>query len=309
MKRLLASLGAGLFLAAGTSVLATTPAQAAACSQGTGVTVIVDFGSLGKPTAAGCDPATGGERAGQSFVDAGFPLTYATKDAGFVCRVSGLPADDPCTDAAPSDRYWSLWWADGKGGPWIYASRGVGSLRAPEGGYVAFRFHTGSARASAPAVAPTSRVRATASPAPTSAPPKPQPGPTRKPRPGSKGSAPASAAASAPANARATATPSVAPSASLTASASASPSATASASPSTSASATASATSSVTASATGSATPSAGVPAANEITAGPQDVTPTAAQEKNGLPVWVPIVVVVALVGVAGGLAARRRTR
>lgn len=269
------------------------PAQAAACSGDTGVIVVVDSAELGGGVVAGC-AANGSGRAGtEVFRQAGVDLTFVTGQSGMVCQVGGRPAERSCADAPPVDAYWSLWTAPASGGPWTYASRGVGSLRAPENGYVAFAWHQGSGRAQPPAVTAAARTTPTPSAAPTSARPTPRPTPPRKVRPT------ATSNASSPAGAPA----SVSPSTEATTSAPPSASASATVTPSASASATPSASSSA------SATPSAGLPAANEITAGPDDVTPAAAEATDGLPVWIPVVVVVALVGVAGGLAARRRTR
>lgn len=126
------------------------------CPDG-GATVLVDFGDLagdaGSDVRTACDDDAEGDRAAQSILDAGFDLTYATRSAGFVCRVDGLPADDPCVNAAPPDAYWSVWWAEA-GGEWTYSTRGVGSLRTPEGGHVALVWHTGNDEAAAPSVAP-----------------------------------------------------------------------------------------------------------------------------------------------------------
>jgi len=134
----------------------TAPAHAAACPPGTGVTVVVNGGVR-------CDADGGtGERASRNFADAGHTLSYASRSGGFVCRVDGAPADDPCTDASPADAYWALFWSDGTSGAWAYSSLGVGALRVPSGGAVAFVFQNSSTRRS-PSV-----------PAPVAAPPPPR---------------------------------------------------------------------------------------------------------------------------------------
>ena len=43
------------------------------------------------------------------------PPTYDAASAGYVCRVSGKPADDPCVNTPPADAYWGLFWSDGVG--------------------------------------------------------------------------------------------------------------------------------------------------------------------------------------------------
>ena len=57
----------------------------------------------------------------------GVTLGYATRQPGFVCRVNGAPASDPCVNASPANAYWGLWWADGSQASWTYSSYGVGS--------------------------------------------------------------------------------------------------------------------------------------------------------------------------------------
>lgn len=123
------------------SLLTAGPASAATCGGGAGVTVVVDRTDLGGATTTGCD--RDGGTAADNFADTGAGLTYAQRDPGFVCRVGGAPADDPCVNASPASAYWGLWWSDGKSGDWQYSTLGVGSLMVPAGGSVAFRFHAG----------------------------------------------------------------------------------------------------------------------------------------------------------------------
>ncbi|WP_110181797.1 hypothetical protein [Nocardioides solisilvae] len=123
-----------------------------------GVVVLVEPGRLaaevgGDDARVACDPSADGERAGTSFADAGFTLDQATRSPGFVCRVEGAPASDPCVNAAPADAYWSLWWAEADG-DWVYSTRGVGTLRAPQGGHLALVWHEGDGEAEPPATSP-----------------------------------------------------------------------------------------------------------------------------------------------------------
>ncbi len=39
-----------------------------------------------------------------------------------------MPADDPCVNTPPADAYWGLWWSDGTTGKWTYSSLGAASL-------------------------------------------------------------------------------------------------------------------------------------------------------------------------------------
>jgi len=129
---------AATLLGAAAVPLATAPAHAAACSGSQGVTVVVG-------SSVRCD-ADGGGRAASNFTDAGHRLTYATRAAGFVCRVDGAPASDPCLEASPVDAYWALFWSDGTSGAWTYATQGATSLRVPQGGSVAFVFQSSASR-------------------------------------------------------------------------------------------------------------------------------------------------------------------
>lgn len=328
MIRLLARLTPALALAAaGVLVPFSAPAQAAACSGTQGVTVIVDFGDLGGGVQAGCDPSVDG-RAAASFADAGFNLAYATADPGFVCRVNGRPADAACVEASAANAYWSLWWSDGQGGPWVYSTLGVPTLRPPEGGYVAFAWHRGGGHAGPPAVNPT--VRRDDEPA---APPQggsgqsgsgqnghggstSSGGATSGTRPGATrpGAQPTKRPATRPSS-RPTTIPSGTPAAvpstpgaasSTTASASSSPSASASSSPTGTPTASPS-PSDPTASA--SSTSATALPDATDLT-GPEDVAPAAAETKgsDGASVWVVVGVVVLVLGAGGAAAVRRRT-
>ena len=146
--------------------LPAAPAAAATCSTADGVSVVVDFHELGGGAQSACLADGGGRYASDLFTAAGFPLTYVQSDPGFVCRVSGKPADDPCTAPPPADAYWALWWSDGKSGEWKYATSGARSFRVPEGAYVAFSW-TGSSSTSKPGTSPTPHA---AQPSPSSAP-------------------------------------------------------------------------------------------------------------------------------------------
>ncbi|WP_344610070.1 hypothetical protein [Dactylosporangium salmoneum] len=119
-------------------------AHAAACSPGTGVTVVVDFGSLGGGVVTGCyagDPATGlAALTGSGFTVAG------TQRWGlaFVCRINGMPtaATEPCVNTPPATAYWSYWHAT-PGGAWTYSSSGASSYNPAIGTVEGWRFGSG----------------------------------------------------------------------------------------------------------------------------------------------------------------------
>ncbi|MFA6575196.1 MAG: hypothetical protein WCS84_07220 [Nocardioides sp.] len=184
LGRLLAA--AALAAAAGVGVPA--PASAAGCSSADGVTVVVDFNELGGGVPSVCDSSGGGKKASALFVDAGFPLSYASRQPGFVCRVSGVPTSDPCVNTAPANAYWGLWWSDGETGSWSYSSLGAASLTIPEGGYVAFSWDQSESTAPPSFTPAVHQSEPPPSPTPTSK-PSPTSRPTPTPSPGT--SAPA----------------------------------------------------------------------------------------------------------------------
>src|SRR4051794_12248217 len=143
--------------------LVPVPATAAGYCTGSGVNVVVDFGALGGGIQKGCD-GSGNHNAAHAFTNTGHPLTYASSQPGFVCRVDGVPQSDPCVTTSPSNAYWGLYWSDGTSG-WKYASTSAGSLTVPAGGTVAFSWQNGGT-ADPPGTAPASRSTA-ASPTPT----------------------------------------------------------------------------------------------------------------------------------------------
>ncbi|MDP2774338.1 MAG: hypothetical protein Q8O61_12370 [Nocardioides sp.] len=174
-------LAAVALVAAAAGVGLPAPAAAAGCPSADGVTVVVDFNELGGGVPSVCDADGGGKKASTLFGDAGFPLTYASRQPGFVCRVSGVPASDPCVNTAPANAYWGLWWSDGKNGSWSYSSLGAASLTLPEGAYVAFSWDQSDS--SAPPSFTPAVHKSESAPSPQ---PNPTPSPTSKPSPSSK---------------------------------------------------------------------------------------------------------------------------
>jgi hypothetical protein len=276
-------------------VLPAAPASAATCASGAGVSVVVDFHELGGGVQTACVSGGGGKSATSLFGSAGFGLSYVQRQPGFVCRVNGLPANDPCVNTPPADAYWGLFWSDGKSGSWTYATTSASGLEVPEGGYVAFSWN-GSATRSTPGVAPAAHA---ASPTPPSS-SKPTSKPTKKPSttPTSKPSKKPSTSASN--------TPAHSPSSTESATASASPKP--SASPSKQPSGKAGQPTKSPGGVDGEMLPES-APASTEST----DATPTAAEPAEpadgGLPTWVGPVVVAVLFAAGGAVAVVRRRR
>jgi hypothetical protein len=298
-SRLAGLVAAALAAAAGLVGITAVPATAAFCS-GSGVNVVVDFKSLGGGVQKGCDPRGAGRSAEQVFPAAGFGLDYVV-NSGFVCRVKAKPAGEKvCQQTPPASAYWGLYWSDGKSG-WKYSSRGVTGTSVPNGGSIAFSWQTGGGPKE-PRVDPA-RAKSVPAPAPKEKPTKaPQkvrtqqsesgsaPAATKAPKPktptktsaaaGEKPPKPKKAQAKKTAPARASKRAKASPSASAKSSASAS----------------------------AAADPSDEV-SPDVTSAKPVDSTFAPEEDQGGLPVWVPIVVIVALAGAAGGTAWwRRRT-
>jgi hypothetical protein len=154
--------------------------------------VIVDFHELGGGVQTACDPDGAGKTAAALFPANGFPLDYVQRQPGFVCRVSGKPADDPCVNTPPADAYWGLFWSNGTSGQWSYATSGAGGQKIPAGGSVAFSWQGSSNRAE-PGVAPPQHSSQPSSSPSSSSSSKPSGGGS------TGGSAPTSPTSSAPA--------------------------------------------------------------------------------------------------------------
>ena len=149
------------------TALPGAPAGAAGggCTPGHGVTVVVEFNQLGGHDVRRCDAGGGGRPAARLMEDEGLPLTYVQRQPGFVCRVAGAPAQDPCVNTPPDDAYWSLWWSDGSTDSWTYATTGVDSLTVPDGGSVALAWD-GRAGDVSPSASPRADGASTALPRP-----------------------------------------------------------------------------------------------------------------------------------------------
>jgi len=162
LRRRLLAAAVGAALTAGLCATVGSPAYAATCSGASGVSLVVEFNQLGGHDVRRCDAGGGGRTAARLLEDEGLPLTYVQRQPGFVCRVAGAPAQDPCVNTLPDDAYWSLWWSDGSTDSWTYATTGVDSLTVPDGGSVALAWD-GKAGDVTPAAAP--RAGASTTPA------------------------------------------------------------------------------------------------------------------------------------------------
>ena len=94
--------------------------------------MVVDFHGLGGGVQKGCDRNGAGRTGDKVFPAAGFSLTYAQREPGFVCRVKNAPSSAPCVNTSPANAYWGLYWSNGKSGKWNYSSSGVGGTSVPK---------------------------------------------------------------------------------------------------------------------------------------------------------------------------------
>ncbi|MEO6989423.1 MAG: hypothetical protein ABI239_12355 [Aquihabitans sp.] len=114
----------------GAEARSTTPTPGA-CTTAEGVTVVIDFQELGGGSYVRCapnSPKTGFE----ALEQAGISYTTTTRSPGFLCRIAGKPADDPCRVPSPTTAYWSYWVAPSSG-YWCYSNFGAGNRRPPAG--------------------------------------------------------------------------------------------------------------------------------------------------------------------------------
>ncbi|HXH79784.1 hypothetical protein [Nocardioides sp.] len=327
VRRLVAAI---LVMAATSAVLVgvSSPATAAACSTSSGVSVVVDFSGVTSGLRSACVAGGADQPASDVVAAAGFRVDYVQRQPGFLCRIDGVPASDPCVNTPPSNAYWGLFWSDGKDGVWHYSDFGVTSLQVPDGGYIGLAWQSGTRRvpgqaATAHAVeepSPTATPSPTPSGTPTTGPSPTQPSssgttspsPSRSPKPtgtGTPGPTGTTAGGSpAPTTGTAPAAPSdsASPSAQGSEAATEQPSAAGSGTPSPGAKKSAAAADPVESDSASSAPSST----ATESVADP--VAPSAAEsESRRVPTWVSLGILVLLlvsIGIAA-MAARRRTQ
>jgi len=259
----------------------SAPARAATCQPGVGVTVVIDptgvpgGGSKGVDTS--CVSTNGSQNARALFRSAGVSMQDTSRFPGLVCLVNGLPSPTPgCVMAPPGNAYWGLFWSTGLDGKWIYSSIGVDGLKVPDGGSISWTWQGGSKvhpRVSPPMSSSGSPEQGTGGTAPN----KPQ----KSKKPGKSGSTQQGSASPTPtSSATVTPTRSVSPPVE-------------------------SATPTGQASQLDSGTPTAEAdtaPRVNSKLDGPE-------VESSGLPVWIPVTVLVALSAAIGAAMIVRRRR
>jgi hypothetical protein len=122
LRRAVVAVAVSTAAVGGLAVATASPASAAACAGTTGVTVVVDFGSLGGGVKTMCAPGdpTSGLTA---LTGAGYTYAFAPRFPGFVCQINVKP--NPC-NGGPATAYWSYWHAP-RHGAWTYSTSGAGS--------------------------------------------------------------------------------------------------------------------------------------------------------------------------------------
>lgn len=145
----MAALTAALVVSVTGSVSGPTPATAQSwspgvCPDGSGVTVVVDFQSLGGSTIVRC--AHGSQADGVAALrNAGVQVTGTNRwGTSFVCRLDGKPGPDrePCVDTPPASAHWSYWHAEA-GGDWTSSNFGATNRTPPQGTFEGWSFFTG----------------------------------------------------------------------------------------------------------------------------------------------------------------------
>jgi len=296
--RLAGLVAVALAAASGLVGISSAPSSAAVCRTA-GITAVVDFNDgAGGGIATACNKVAGSKKAAAVFGATGFSMTRNPDRS--VCKVNSKPVKPDC--GRLGSEYWGLWWSDGKS-DWKYSQVGVDALTVPRNGSVAWAWQGPSGQRK-PGVAPP-RIKSAPAPAPNKQPTKaatkaPEKVRTQK---SESGSAPAATKVSEPKEPTKTST---ATGDKLKAKkAKAKKSAAARASKRAKASASASASSSASESAAAATESDDATPETTSAEKANSTFTP--GEEQNGLPVWVPILVVLALAGSAGGTAWWRR--
>ena len=118
------------------------------CPTSSGVTVVIDFHELGGGVHVRC--ATGAVTSGfEALRQAGIDYQSAVRFPGFLCKIAGKPANDPCVNTSPVSAYWSYWLAP-RGGQWCYSNFGAGNRTPPQGTVEGWSFSMDTTGATAP---------------------------------------------------------------------------------------------------------------------------------------------------------------
>lgn len=127
MKRLLHV----VLLIAGAALVPVAPAQAAACSGSSGVTVVVDFDN--GDVQVRCTSVGPGDTGYDVLRAAGFHLENVQdgRNGAALCSIDHVP-DHTCTSMPSASSYWAYFHAK-RGGVWGYSTEGGGSYQPKPG--------------------------------------------------------------------------------------------------------------------------------------------------------------------------------
>lgn len=130
-----------------TSATPSWAAAAGACEGDSGVTVVVDFGTLGGGVETRCapEPVSSGFDA---LARAGFTYEGTARFPGLLCRIDGKPTakQEACQNAPSSSYYWAYWTASSPGGAWTYSDLGAGNRDPAPGSVEGWAFSDGCKR-------------------------------------------------------------------------------------------------------------------------------------------------------------------
>lgn len=142
-------------LPAGASAALPMAGTDGACTDDSGVTVVVDFQELGGGIVVRCAgwPLPGNGTGLDALQAAGVPVGGVQRwGLSFICRLYDRPSAsqsipvrgdtgyrEACIDTPPAAAYWSYWHAP-NGGSWTYSQFGVKNRKAIKGGYEGWSF-------------------------------------------------------------------------------------------------------------------------------------------------------------------------
>lgn len=173
-------------------------ATAGACEGDSGVTVVVDFGSLGGGVQTRCapEPVSSGFDA---LARAGFTYEGTARFPGLLCRIDDKPSakQDACQNAPSPAFYWAYWTAPTPGGAWTYSDMGAGNRDPAPGSVDGWAFSDGCKRQPGAAQTCADATTTTAGGS-SSNPPASGGAPVTEPRPGTAGELPAPSGADGP---------------------------------------------------------------------------------------------------------------
>jgi hypothetical protein len=138
---------AAALVAPGLAAPASAGVVSGACTTSKGVTVVVNFGSLGGGTQVKCNTSATASTSGYTAMNAvGFVTKGTAHDGeGFICRINNKPSptQEQCIKTPPATAYWSYWHA-ANGGSWTYSSLGAMSHKVEAGGFEGWSFGNGN---------------------------------------------------------------------------------------------------------------------------------------------------------------------